>query len=160
MLGHDKDQCKADMSDFYASPKQLFICFFNENKRFLERTIVEKMYDFIDNRCMKKDQEYVFFGVIACYCQFCTNLGAIPIGLYNSSVLFPQAQGLKTKGKPALTGQRAPGQVSPRHPRRRGRPELRTHRTCASYTQFPVSVVRLRMEYPEAHKVTYVCRRG
>ena len=45
---------QADMSDFYTSPKQLFICFFDENKRFLERTIVEKMYDFIDNRCMKK----------------------------------------------------------------------------------------------------------
>jgi hypothetical protein len=53
---------------------------------------------------MKKDQKYVFFGIIACYCQFCTNLGAIPIELYNSSVPFPQVQVLKTKGQPAFAG--------------------------------------------------------
>ena len=33
-------------------------------------------------------------------------------------------------------------------------------RTWASYTQRPVSVVRLRTEYPEARKVTYVHKRG
>jgi hypothetical protein len=103
MLSHDKGQYKTDMGERYTSPKQLCICFVDEisfsfNEQLPRKCVISSTID------VEKRPKNIFFYILACYCQFCTNLGAIPIELYNSSVPFPHVQVLKTKGQPACAG--------------------------------------------------------